>query len=219
MIAPHHHEQPGRPKLVSAGDLPEYQIGRDERLPELAFVKWIPSRWLNSSGHLKCTYEVQGVARALFDISTAQSPIGTLPDDDEELAKLLRLDLGHWRALRALGDRGPLRNWSPCLCPGKGNGEVRLMHEVVTALLLDVLHRREQRELSKEAQAEGKRYQRMIEGLKKAGLADEVLADGILMTRIDRWLKENCTGNRTPMVYLRAIEHAHREGWFRSGRA
>lgn len=208
-----------RLSAVPPDPLPDYPISRDERLPELAFVKWIPSRWLNSSGHLKCTYEVQGIARALFDIATAQSPIGTLPDDDEELAKLLRIDLGHWRSLRALADRGPLRNWSRCICHGKGNGEVRLMHRVVTDLLLDVLHRREARELSKEAQAEGKRHQRMIEGLRKAGLADEVCADGILMTRMDRWLKENCTGNRTGMVYLRAIEHAHREGWFRTARA
>ena len=89
-----------RPALVETGSLPEYPIGRDERLPELAFVKWIPSRWLSSSGHLKCTYEVQGVARALFDLATSQSPIGTLPDYNEELAKLLRIDLGHWQALR-----------------------------------------------------------------------------------------------------------------------
>ncbi len=204
---------------VPSGQLPEYPISRDERLPELSFVKWIPSRWLNSSGHLKCTYEVQGIARALFDISTAQSPIGTLPDDDEELAKLLRIDLGHWRALRALGDRGPLRNWRPCLCHGKGSGEVRLYHQVVTEQLMDVLNRREARELSKEAQAVTRRYQRMIEGLRKAGLSEEVLADGILMTRMDKWLAENCTGNRTTLVLLRAIEHAHREGWFRAPRA
>ena len=208
-----------RLSAVPPDPLPEYPISRDERLPELAFVKWIPSRWLNSSGHLKRTYEVQGIARALFDIATAQSPIGTLPDDDEELAKLLRIDLGHWRALRALGERGPLRNWASCICPGKGAGEVRLFHRVVTEQLLDVLNRREARELSKESQAEVKRFQRMVEGLRKAGLADEVCADGILMTRIDRWLKDNCTGNRTGLVYLRAIEHAAREGWFRPGRA
>lgn len=210
-----------RPALtaVTQHALPEYPISRDERLPELAFVKWIPSRWLNSSGHLKCTYEVQGMARALFDIATAQSPIGTLPDDDEELAKLLRVDLGHWRALRALGERGPMRNWARCLCPGKGNGEVRLYHRVVTEQLMDVLNRREARELSKEAQAVTRRYQRMIDGLRKAGLSDEVLSDGILMTKMDRWLAENCTGNRTTLVMLRAIEHAHREGWFRAGRA
>lgn len=210
-----------RPALtaVTQHALPEYPISRDERLPELAFVKWIPSRWLNSSGHLKCTYEVQGMARALFDIATAQSPIGTLPDDDEELAKLLRVDLGHWRALRALGERGPMRNWVRCLCHGKGNGEVRLYHHVVTEQLMDVLNRREARELSKEAQAVTRRYQRMIDGLRKAGLSDEVLSDGILMTKMDRWLAENCTGNRTTLVMLRAIEHAHREGWFRAGRA
>jgi hypothetical protein len=73
--------------------------------------------------------------------------------------------------------------------------------------------------MSKESQAEVKRLQRMVDGLRKAGLSAEVCADGILMTRIDRWLKEHCAGNRTSLVYMRAIEHAHREGWLRADRA
>ena len=166
---------------VTPADLAEYPIARDERLPELAFVKWVPSRWLQSSGHLKCTYEVQGMARALFDLATAQSPIGTLPDDTEELALLLRVPMPHFAALRALGERGPLRNWRRC----SSAGEVRLMHPVVMAMLEDVLHRRQTRDLSREAQAEAKRLDRLTKGLKAAGLSDAVLGDAILLARID----------------------------------
>lgn len=120
--------------------LPVYPIPRSERLPEPAFVKWMPSRWLASSACYRCTYEVQGIARALFDISVTQSPIGTLPDDDEHLAFLLHLPLSRLPALRGLGDRGPLRNWHPCT----SDGEIRLMHRAFTESLQDVLGNRVQ---------------------------------------------------------------------------
>ncbi|WYK04458.1 hypothetical protein DWF04_015740 [Cereibacter sphaeroides f. sp. denitrificans] len=197
------------PALVVVEELPAYPIARDERLPELAFVKWVPSRWLNSSGHLKCTYEVQGMARALFDIATAQSPIGTLPDDDEELAALLRVPQSQWKTLRGMGDRGPLRNWVQC----RSDGEVRLMHPVVTAQLQEVLHRREQRELSREAQAEAKRMDRLAKGLQQAGLNADVSGDMILLKRIDDWLKANWLGSRTMRAHLAALEAARQQGW------
>lgn len=202
--------RPAHLQPVAVDDLPVYPIPRTERLPELSFIKWVPSRWLNSSGHAKCTYEVQGIARALFDISTAQSPIGTLPDDDEELAFLLRLPLPHFAALRAMGDRGPLRNWQRCT----SDGEIRFMHKVVTESLQDVLERREVRALSKEAQAERKRFERLVDGLKNAGLNEEVTADGILIKRMDDWLKDNWQGSRTIKAYLQVIVHARKVGWF-----
>jgi hypothetical protein len=194
---------------VAMADLPEYPIPRSERLPELAFIKWVPSQWLNSSGHAKCTYEVQGMARALFDISTAQSPIGTLPDDDEELAFLLRVPMPQFAALRALGARGPVRNWSRCVA----DGEVRLMHRVVTASLQDVLERRDNRNLSKEAQAEAKRFLRLAEGLQKIGVHADVCGDGILMKRLEDWLNANWRGNRTLRAYMQVIEVARKERW------
>lgn len=204
---------PASPHLqpVPNAPLPEYPIPRSERLPELSFIKWVPSQWLNSSGHSKCTYEVQGVARALFDISTAQSPIGTLPDDNEELAFLLRLPLPQFTALRGLGDRGPLRNWFRCT----SEGEVRLMHRVVTASLQDVLERREVRALSKEAQAERKRFERLVDGLRAAGMNEAATCDGILIKRMDDWLRENWQGSRTLKAYLKVIVQAREMGWLR----
>lgn len=200
-------------QVIEADELPVYPIEREERLPELAFIKWQPSRWLNSSGHLKCTYEVQGVARALFDLSTAQSPIGTLPDDDEELSALLRLPIGQWRALRQLGDRGPLRNWGRCLCPGKAMGEVRLMHHVVLASLQDVLARRETREAGRGRQVVNKRLQRLRDGMVKAGLSPAQAADDVLMARIEDHLAKICIGNRMAQHYAAAFDHSVRNRW------
>lgn len=198
-----------------SNDLPIYPIERDERLPELAFIKWYPSRWLNSKGHLLCSYEVQGVARALFDLAAQQSPIGTLPDDDEELALLLRLAPPQWAALRRLGDRGPMRGWTRCL----SDGEVRMMHPVVLAGMQDVLERRERRQMSMEAQAEVKRLDRLRKALKGMGLGDAALADDVLIGRMDEWLTATCRGNRTALVYQRALVHAQASGWFRQGAA
>ncbi len=200
---------PARLIAVSLADLPDYPISRAERLPELAFVKWIPSQWLQSKGFTRCTYECQGMARALFDLATAQSPIGTLPDDDEALAFLLHVDLSRWRAMRNLGDLGPLRNWVPCV----SDGEVRLMHRVVTQQLEDVLARREVREMSRGAQAEAKRLARLSEGLVKAGLSVAIAGDAVLLARMDAWLGQTWRGNRTQMSYLRAIEQARTERW------
>lgn len=200
--------------LIEPTALPVYPIERDERLPELAFIKWQPSRWLNSSGHLKCTYEVQGVARALFDLATAQSPIGTLPDDDEELAALLRMPLNHWVALRSMGDRGPLRNWTHCLCPGKGvDGETRLQHHVVLASLQDVLLRREARETGRGRQVVNKRVQRLRAGMIAAGLSPVQADDPALMQRLDEFLVQAVNGNRMPNHYQAAFDHAVRQGW------
>jgi hypothetical protein len=200
-----------RPQLavIASEGLPAYPIGKSDRASELSFIKWNPARWLYSRGHLSCTYEVQGVMRALFDIACLQSPLGTLPDVDDELAKLLRLDLGHWRALRRLGDLGPLRNWAPYDC----DGEVRLGHPVLTAVLVDLMERREERDLRRTAQSEEKRIDRLRDALLRRGFSNEVLRDDILVRRIDEWLQETCRGNRTQAVYDRAILHAQRQGW------
>jgi len=200
--------------LIEPAELPDYPISRDERLPELAFIKWQPSRWLNSAGHLKCSYEVQGVARALFDLATAQSPIGTLPDDNDELAALLRMPASHFAALRGLGQLGPLRNWTRCLCPrGHAAPEIRLMHHVVTASLEDVLSRREAREAGRGRQVVDKKMQRMRAGMVKAGLSPLQVADDVLMGRLDEFLNKICTGNRMPHHYQAAFDLAVRQRW------
>ena len=138
------------PQLMVVPDsaLPVYPLTRDERLDGNSFVKWQTHRWLSSRTYKLCSWEVQGMARALFDLSQHESPVGTLPDDEEELAVMLRCDVRRMRELRAMA-LGPLRNWVPCLC---GN-ERRLMHPVVLEQVRDALERRAMADLSKDEKA------------------------------------------------------------------
>lgn len=195
-------------RVVDTGKLPPYPIERSIRLDSHSFVKWYHNRWLNSRLHLTASYEVQGMARALFDIAQNQSPVGTLPDEDIQLARLLRLDLSVWQEVRARAI-SPLHNWVKCIA----DGEIRLMHPVVLEVVRDALERREQHGLSKEAKAEAMRFKRLREGLVAMGVAKAVLDDEVLIARLDEWLTAHCKGNRTRIVLQRSLEHAGKQGW------
>lgn len=200
-------------RINSLADLEEYPVGRDVRLDGHSFTKWEHNRWLASAMCLCATYEAKGMARDLFDHAQNQSPVGTLPDDDWQLSRMLRIDQAHWKVLREQRF-GPLHGWERCTA----SGEVRLMHRVVLAQVQDALNRREMRSLSKEEQAERKRFQRLADGLAKLGVDEAVLGDGILMGRMDVWLSANCKGNRTREAYEAALVAARKEGWLGSAR-
>jgi hypothetical protein len=199
-------------QLVAVEDLPEYPIARVTRLDGHSFVKWAHLRWMSSTSFRRMAWEAQGMARALFDLAQMESPIGTLPDDDEELAYMLRVDIRRMRELRK-AEFGPLRNWVPCL----SEGERRLMHQVVLEQVRDALERREVHELSKEEKAAYQRVKRLREALEKLGLGADVLADDILIGRMDEWLKTQCRGNRKAGHYEAALIHAVQAGWVAEG--
>lgn len=197
------------PVLVSdAEDLPHYPISRDERLDGNSFVKWHTSRWLSSRTFKLMSWEMQGMARALFDMAQAESPVGTLPNNDEELAYMLRVSAQRLRDLRA-AEFGPLRNWVPCRC----DGEVRLMHPVVTEQVQDALERRALAQLSKEEKAVAMRLERLRKALLAQGCSREVVGDDLLIGRMDEWLTARRKGKRTADVYRSALLHAVQSGW------
>lgn len=197
-------------KLIDSGEgLEQYPIAADERLDAHAFVKWMHHRWMSSRTFKLASWEVQGMARALFDMSQSESPVGTLPNDDAELAFMLRVSEARLQELRRQ-ELGPLRGWKRCLC---GN-EVRLMHKVVLEQVQDALERRDTRALSAEGKAEYARIKRLREALKGFGVHDAVLADDVLISRMDEWLKENRKGRRNPAAYEAVMNHAARLGWF-----
>lgn len=201
------HPQPGLRAVPS--DLPVYPIASSERLDGNSFVKWNTARWIGSRTFKLMGWEMQGMARALFDLCQMETPVGTLPDDDRELAFLLRCDAQRLRELRAL-EFGPLRNWAPVLCDGK----VRLAHPVVTEQVQDALERRALAKLSEDQRASAMRLSRMRSALKKEGVSDQVLADDLLMERMDAWLKDMHKTRRSPAVYRSAILHAVQHRWF-----
>lgn len=191
--------------------LPQYPLSREERLDGNSFVKWHVHRWLSSKTFKLASWEVQGMARALFDLCQTESPIGTLPNDDAELAFMLRCDARRLAELRRM-EYGPLRNWRPCLC---GN-EVRLMHDMVLEQVQDALERRAIQELSKEQRAVEARLSRLRKGLAKEGLSKEVIADEVLIQRMDEWLAANHS-RRTQAVYRSAILYAVQNRWIERG--
>lgn len=196
--------------LVAIGSaaIPDYPLSASARLDGQSFVKWNSSRYLASSLFLEAGYEVQGVARALFDLCQTQTPVGTLPDSDLQLSRLLHLDLAAWVDLRSRA-LGPLHNWHPCMC----GAERRLMHPVVLEVVEDALLRRQQHELSKEDRAEGARLDRLVKGLREIGCSDAVTDDFVLMNRMNDWLKAQCKGRRTQTVYRTALRHAISQRW------
>ncbi|WP_225030468.1 hypothetical protein [Xinfangfangia pollutisoli] len=201
------HPQPGLRAVPS--DLPVYPIGRDERLDGHSFVKWWYHRWTSSRTFKLASWEAQGMARALFDMAQSESPVGTIPADNDELAVMLRTDARRIVDLRRQ-EFGPFRGWRPCLC----DGETRLMHPVVLEQVRDAIERRDQRALSGEELAARKRLQRLRDGLKECGLVEAALRDPVLMRRMDEWLAENWKKRRGSEAYGAVILHARRQNWF-----
>lgn len=189
------------PRLVVPNDLPEYPLDPHQRLTTHFFMAWHHDRWLNSRFRLSAPPDVRGLAFDLFCLSQKQTPVGTLPDDDVQLAALLLLDLKSWQSYRAR-DWSPLYHWEPCLC----DGEVRLMHSVVVEIILESLTLREKRRVEGEIGRRRKRLERLPSQVLDAGGTRQMSQDGDLLDRLDTWLMQNCTGNRTKEMVRRALE-------------
>lgn len=197
----------GRVVLVETADLEEYPIARGVRLDGHSFVKWQHLRWMSSTTYRRASWEVIGMAQALFDMAQLESPVGTLPDDNEELAQMLRVDLRRMRDLRGL-EFGPLRNWRPCL----SEGQRRLMHPVVLEQVQDALDRREERVQKTGAKADYQRLKRLREAMAALGLGRDALGDEVLIRRMDEWLTAQ-KPRRDRAAYDAVIVEAVKVGW------
>ena len=172
---------------VPTDDLPEYPLGIEDRLDSHYFMAWERRRWLNSDMRLKGMPECRALFFDLINISYDQTPVGTVPQDLEILAKLLLVDPGHFRALCKL-DYGPLHKWTPCIC---GGGEVRLMHPMVLRTLTEALSRKEDNRAKHEAANAAKRLQRLRSTV--AGYHAELAKNDAAIRWMDEWLvQEGC---------------------------
>lgn len=191
--------------VVSDGrDLPLYPIPSDVRLAHY-FLTWHFDRWLGSELRLTGDLAVRALALDLFFIAQRQLPVGTLPDDDRQLARLLMIDEPAWRGYRSM-DPSPLHNWTQCVCDG---GEVRLMHPVVLEVAEEALSRRTQRlQASKEGVARRKRN-RVVSLIGK--ISSRAAGNAELVEFVWDWLCANVDGYFTEKNVLTAIE-AYTEG-------
>lgn len=193
-----------------------YPIAKGDRLDGLSFVKWQHQRWLASDFFMMGTAECKGHARDLFDIAQMQSPPGTLSRDMAYLARLLRVDPAHFAELCKLRF-GPLHGWMPCVTQ---DGEPRLWHRTVLEQVQDAFDRREAKTLANTRKAIDARRDRLVAALRAMGCVEEMLADEVLIERMDNWLSENWKRPRKPAAYETVLRHAQKEGWLgrRNGR-
>ena len=195
-------------RAVTEEDLPEYPVGRDVRLSGQYFLKFETFRYLNSTMALTGTPEVRCHYLELIFQSQHQVPIGTLPADPLVQARLARVDPAHWKELCKM-EPSPLHHWTPCL----SEGEVRLMHRVVLDTVQDQLARREVSELKRGDDAVRKRIMRLRERMTAAGYDRAVVADDVLVERMDAWLAKHVRGQRRQDAYDKVFQVAVRERW------
>lgn len=185
-----------RPTLVAceAGGLPEYPISACERLDSHFFLQWNIDRH-DRSEFRRLSYrdpEVGFFGLQLIYKSHGETPLGTLPQDDEALAFLLGLSLEKWIGLRERRFN-PLYNWHAVQCD---NGVVRLANPVVTEVMQLALDGHKENKASNEDKAIWQRRRRLKEALKACGCSEELLADDVAVAWIDEWLMQNHPGQR-----------------------
>lgn len=195
--------------VIEPGELPLYPVASDVRLNNW-FFRWEARRWLNSEMYLTAAPEVGYAYLNLIFIAQDQTPVGTLPMDRRLVARLLRVSIEVFEDL-CRREPSPLAHWAPCVTD---RGEVRLMHHFVTQTLQEQVVDRERREAATSADAERKRLDRLRQAMVTAGFDKTVIADEVLLARLDDWLCEHVKGNRTKEAYERAFMHGARAKWF-----
>lgn len=213
---------PGQPILrsVGSGDLPEYPISAEIRLDAHYFMAFNLDRYDRSDFRRKSYRdpEVGFFGMELFFKSHGETPLGTLPTDDESLAFLLGLSLDRWLSLK---DRAfnPLYNWSPVQCD---NGHIRLAHPVVEQVMQDAIKGHMEYKASNESKAVYQRRKRLIDLLRQCGCSDDLCSDEFAVGWLDDWLLEHHRGQRRmPQIQAsiqRALRAAATEGVLARGR-
>lgn len=195
-------------KVYDSSDLPEYPIPSSERLDSHYFVQFNHDRY-DHSGFRRKAYrdpEVGFFGMELFFKAHGETPLGTLPMDDDSLAFLLGLPLERWLSLKER-TFNPLYNWSPVRCD---NGEVRFAHPVVQEVMQDALRGHHEHKASNESKAVYQRRRRLIDLLRECGCGDKLLADEFAVAWLDDWLLEHHRGQRRFPQIQHSIQRALR---------
>lgn len=177
------------PQLVESVELPEYPISASERLDSHFFMPWNLKRW-RASELRKSAYsepEVGFYAFELFCKAQDETPVGTLPRDDSQLAFMLHMSTDKWSALRKR-DISPLHGWYEVQCD---NGEIRLGHDVVQEVALEALGSR-RRNQAKNADDRMRKRLGTIRKCLAANLKNNPAAanDENLINRINDWIED-----------------------------
>lgn len=179
-------------RTIDPNDLPDYPDAlRDPSLTSDYFTKFWHDRWLSSRAHLRASMAVQGAMLNLFFYARKQTPVGSLPADHGDLARLLRVSDSDWSRMMA-EPITPLHHWTEYMA----DDEVVLGHPVVIEVALDALDRREARKASNGERAVRERRRRLVLLMGDMDFSEAVRKDDRLVGWVDDWLQENHRGRR-----------------------
>lgn len=187
-------EAMGRPvRLSNVGDLEDYPISANDRLDSHYFFQWNLKRW-RGSGFRKVAYTCPDVGFYAFELFCAahdETPVGTLPCDDSQLAFMLHMPLEKWQDL--LGRKvTPLHGWFKVRCD---NGEIRLAHRVVTEVVAEALKSKIKNENDRIERARAKRLQDLRAMVERIG-AKQLLSSPQFIERFDDFLEAHFAGRQ-----------------------
>lgn len=178
--------------LIDTDEIDVYPISSAERLDSHFFVPWNLKRWRGSEFR-RFGYadpEVGWYGRELFEISQDETPVGTLPCDDDALAFLLRMPVARWRELRSR-DVSPLHGWKLVQCD---NQQKRLAHPVVTEVALEALHGKKKNDAKNADDRMRKRLGTIIAHLKALPGAGRIAEMDERVNAISDWIESQYPG-------------------------
>jgi len=205
---------------VDVLDLPHYPIGPDQRLDSHGYVQWEYRRWLASDMRWNGSHECKSMWFELVNLAHGETPVGTLPDDPKRLARMIQpaVERDRFEELCKL-DYGPLHGWVRCRC----EDDVRLMHPVVTRVVLSAMASRANAAARVEAASQARRLKRLTEELMQvapnlAGDPAKVrFVDGAIQDRIAQRGGERRTGGDLDAAIQDCIAKMRAGGFSGSG--
>lgn len=165
--------------------LPEYPIEPDARLDSHEFLRWEFGRWLASDMRWSGTHECKSMWFELLNLSYRETPVGTLPRDQKRLARMIQpiVDCDHFKALCVL-EYGPLHGWVACRCAE----DIRLMHPVVTRIVLMAFASRANHTARVEAASQSRRLKRLTDDVMQ--LAPDVAGEARKIRFVDQTIQD-----------------------------
>ena len=156
---------------LAVEDLPDYPVDADARLDH-RFLMWESARWMNSEMRWNASAEAKCYWFELVNVAYAQTPVGTLPRDVAMLSRMVQPHISEM-LFRRLCDApfGPLHGWVPCRC----GDQVRLMHPVLTRIVVGAFSSRANFMAASEAASSAKRLKRLTADL--AEIAPKIAQD------------------------------------------
>jgi len=182
----------------------EYPIPTALRLSGHSWVAFDYVRWDRSTFRIRADLEVKGVFLDLLGASQKETPVGTLPVEEDLQADAANVTLDVWRRLMAR-PISPLYGWRQCLCD---DGSIRLYHPVVLEVVQDALKYKLRNAQRAESDRERKRLEDLPAQVLRAGCSKAMSEDQGFILQLDQYLIEHLPmgRNRTALVVRRAIE-------------